>query len=463
MQNFSQYTTYRSLLAKKQGKGFSEAEAKDILQQALYQLTKFHDRNQAHGSISLDTVAYDSNQMQTVLIAGNGSSSPIYLAPEVLQTKQTTPTADIYALGIVIIVLITGLPPEALKSTNGKWNWEDRCLVSDQFIQILNIALNSTRDFRYVNAAQMLRALQDIINADSKTNTNISASVAPTLISSTPPNIYPVASPTAYPANSPLPQLNNFATTNVNPFSQNGTQTPEELIAVQTSQPEKQISQPKQSKIKKNIKIILVILISSVVTGGVAFAGYLYYQFKNNENTLQAIKQVSKSLNIESVSTYNQILDDRISNQLLLTAKSDYEKTGSLSKIEASVGTIALGSRVRVTAEELRKKLQSDLQQNNDLIKQAEKYYQEGKWQLAIDSTGKISATPYWQERKKKIVKDSQDRIAEAFVPQPSVAPASVDPAPVEPPSPSYEPYDNSPPPPPQLRGKRPLFGPGSY
>jgi len=164
MQNFSQYITYRSLLAKKQGKGFSEVEAKDILRQVLTQLIRLHDQKQAHGSISLDTVAYDPNRMQIILLAGNGSNNPIYLAPEVLQNRQTNPTADIYALGVVMIVLLTGLPPEALKTPNNTWNWEDRCIVSDQLIQILNIALTLDRDFRYVNAGQMLHALQPIIS-----------------------------------------------------------------------------------------------------------------------------------------------------------------------------------------------------------------------------------------------------------------------------------------------------------
>jgi hypothetical protein len=43
------------------------------------------------------------------------------------------------------------------------WNLEERCNISDRFIQILNIALSATRDFRYVNAGQMIRSLKPII------------------------------------------------------------------------------------------------------------------------------------------------------------------------------------------------------------------------------------------------------------------------------------------------------------
>jgi hypothetical protein len=53
MQSFSQYLTCRSMLAKKQGKGFSETEIKEILRQVLAQLNTLHERRQSHASISL--------------------------------------------------------------------------------------------------------------------------------------------------------------------------------------------------------------------------------------------------------------------------------------------------------------------------------------------------------------------------------------------------------------------------
>jgi serine/threonine protein kinase len=454
MQNFSQYLTYRSLLAKKQGKGFSEAEVKDILQQSLYQLSKFHDRNQAHGSISLDTVAHDPSQMQVMLVAGNGNSNPIYLAPEVLQTKQSTPSADIYALGVVIIVLLTGMPPEALKLADGRWNWQDRCIVSDQFIQILNIALNPNRSFRYVNAAQMLKALQDLVGGNTNARSdNINISTAPTIIQ-TPlaPNYLPPA-PATYQA---APQSYDPNVNNVTPLPQNTLVPP---VLPTTNQG----LQTKPNNIKKKLTIVLAILGGVLLTSGLAFGGYWYYQQKKSESNLQAIQQVSKAIGAKSVSNYKQIAEAKVSKQLLLTAKSNYEKTGDLSNAETVLAAIAPDSRVRNQAEELKKKLQNDSQQNNNLIKQAEKYYQEGKWQLAIDATSKVSTTPYWQERKKKIVKDAQDRLAEAFVPPPS-APATV----AEPPSapaPIYDPpYEEpAPAPAPRPRSNRPLFGPGSY
>lgn len=455
MQNFSQYLTYRSLLAKKQGKGFSEAEVKEILQQALSQLAKFHDRNQAHGSISLDTVAHDPSQMQVVLVAGNGNSNPVYLAPEVVQTKQSTPSADIYALGVVIIVLLTGMPPEALKLADGKWNWQDRCIVSDQFIHILNIALNPNRSFRYVNAAQMLKALQDLIGGNTSAK-NVNSN-APTIIQTAPVPNYAPPAPVAYQA---APQ-------SYDPNANNVTQLPQNTVVPPVSPKINQGLQTKPNNIKKKLTIVLAILGGSLLAGGLAFGGYWYYQLKKSENNLQVMQQVSKAIGAKSVDNYKQIAEAKVSNQLLLTAKSNYEKTGDLSNTETVLAAISPDSRVRDKAEDLKKKLQGDAQQNNNLIKQAEKYYQEGKWQLAIDATSKVSATPYWQERKKKIVKDSQDRLAEAFVPSPPPpsAPAPVAEQPRAPaPAPIYDPpYEEPAPAPVPARPKRPLFGPGSY
>ena len=91
MQSFSQYLTCRSMLAKKQGKGFSETETKEILRQVLAQLNTLHERRQSHGSISLDTIAYDQKRLMIVLLPSNGRNNPIYLAPEVVQTRQATP------------------------------------------------------------------------------------------------------------------------------------------------------------------------------------------------------------------------------------------------------------------------------------------------------------------------------------------------------------------------------------
>lgn len=158
MQNHSQFTPYQQILAERQGRGVSEAEVTEILRQVLLQLIQWHDQGQAYGFISLETIAQNQISNQVVLLQGSQFVSG-YLAPEVSQSGQISPSGDIYALGVAIAVLLTGQPPETLRNFDGTWNWSDRCVVSDQFEQILNLALTDHATHRYVNARQMLAAL----------------------------------------------------------------------------------------------------------------------------------------------------------------------------------------------------------------------------------------------------------------------------------------------------------------
>ena len=158
MQNHSQFTSYQQILSERQGRGFTEAEVAETLYPVLNQLVKWHDQNQAYGFISLETIAYDHGASQVVLLQGNQFVNG-YVAPEVSQSGQTTPTGDMYALGVVIAVLLTGQSPQTLRNLDGSWNWSDRCVISDQFEQILNLALADHAAYRYVNSRQMLAAL----------------------------------------------------------------------------------------------------------------------------------------------------------------------------------------------------------------------------------------------------------------------------------------------------------------
>lgn len=147
------------LLTQRQGGHFSESEVTQILRQVLPQLTQMHDRGSVHGGISPDTLVQDSSTLQTSLVGANGLIVPGYAAPEQLQTGQMNFAGDIYALGVTIIVLLTGKNPEVLRSYNGTWNWQEHCVVSDQLATVLERAIAAQPQYRYGNAAQMLQAL----------------------------------------------------------------------------------------------------------------------------------------------------------------------------------------------------------------------------------------------------------------------------------------------------------------
>lgn len=158
MQNHSQFIPYQTILAERQGRGFSEAEVIELLYQVLLQLLQWHDQGQAYGFISLETIAQDQISHQVILLQGSQFANG-YLAPEVSQSGQISTSGDIYALGVAIAVLLTGQPPEALRNFDGSWNWNDRCVVSDQLEQTLNLALADAPIHRYANARYLLAAL----------------------------------------------------------------------------------------------------------------------------------------------------------------------------------------------------------------------------------------------------------------------------------------------------------------
>ncbi len=158
MQNYSQFTPYPQILANRQGRGFSEAEVMEILHQLLMQLIPCHAQGQAHGFISLETIAQDQLSNQVVLLQGSQFVSG-YTAPEVAQSGQISTAGDIYALGVAIAVLLTGQAPEALRNYDRSWNWSDRCVISDQLGQSINIAIADIPDYRYVNARHWLASL----------------------------------------------------------------------------------------------------------------------------------------------------------------------------------------------------------------------------------------------------------------------------------------------------------------
>ncbi len=445
MQNLSQYVTYRSLLAKRQGQGFTEVEVTDILRQVLSQLTRLHELKQAHGAISLDTVVYDSNRMHIVLLPENWMSHPIYLAPEVAQTRQATPAADIYALGVFTIVLLTGRSPEELKTSDNEWNWEDRCNVSNRFIQMLNMALFDSSDFRYVNAGQMLRSLQPILN-------NIDL-----------PLELPITSP-AISENPESPDDSlDIEPLDIEPldFDSNDSDKISQLKAELPNSPtyRKATSSKEVSKTakKSRIRILFVMFLGIGITAMGIVGTYFYIQSKSAETTsknLQAMNLAMRSFVMESAIARfeNTKKTNENSNKLISLAKDKYENSGNLAEAQAMLQTIPANSSMRSKADLILKQWQEDTKKNNDLIKKAEIAIENGNWQQAIDTVKDVSSTPYWQIRSKKIAENAkQQQLAKKIAePSPVDAPTIISPpvletappeepsAPVQEPPPSY-------------------------
>ncbi len=411
----TQYSTYRTLLAPISGHGISEAEAKDILRQILTHLSELHDCNQAHGSISLDTVAYDYDLMEIILLDANGTNHPTYLAPEVLQTQQATPTADIYALGVVIIVLLTGLSPEALKTSNNTWNWQELCNVSDQFIQILNTALSAELAFRYVNAGQMLRSLQPVINPAESTITSLANNYGTLLL---PPTL--------------LKQQSSLPAT-LSPESHSlETLTSDSNYSYKTKKlkvnfPGSKIY--KKAKASKNlskvtskgiIRTLITILFGVGLPVSSAVGAYFYMQSQSAntaKNNVEFANSISQSMDKAVTHIYDERKSDDDIDKLIALAKDKYENKGSLTESKTMLQAIPLDSRKRAKADQLLAQWEKDIKKNNDLSQKVEQPTNNEKWQAAIDTVKVISLAPYWQQwRGKEIVEEPKQNLANPAV-----------------------------------------------
>jgi len=406
----AQYSTYRTLLAPVSGQGISEAEAQDILLHILPCLRELHDREQTHGAISLDTVAYDYGRMEIILLAANGTNHPIYLAPEVTQTQKITPAADIYALGVSIIELLTGLPPESLKAANNTWNWQEHCNVSEQLQQTLNTALVAEPSFRYPNAEQMLRSLQSQTNHAASTiiplnNHNTTRSLIAIPLQSS-QSQQPALLGTQSAETNSLEVL-----TLETDYSHKTTKSKNKKLKInfpnsQIHRKAKVAPKTTQATPKAGIPILAAILLGFGTTISGAVGAYFYMQpkFANNAKG-----------DVELANVVNQSMDKAIAH-VYEARKTQDPNIGGLSGSKTILKTIPFGSRMRAKAEQFLT-LSTQEKTSNDLIQKLGQSTKTEKLQLVIDNFKNIASSTDGQSRAKDVPSEE----AKAKLPEPSV------------------------------------------
>jgi len=420
----AQYSTYRTLLAQVSGQGISEAEAQDILRQILFCLNDLHDRQQAHGAISLDTVAYDYKRMEVILLGADEANNPIYLAPEVTQTQQVTPAADIYALGISVIELLTGLPSASLRSADNTWNWQAHCHVSAQLQQVLNTALLADPAFRFVNAGQMLRSLQPAINHAVSTLTNHRTTRSLIAI--------PAQSTPAQPA----------LALGVSGASSAETHSLE-LLALE-SQPSRTTSKPKNKKLKigfpnsqihrktkvaqktpqaspkGGIPILFAILLGLGTTISGAVGSYFYMQPKfagSTKGDVELANVVNQSMDKAIAHVYEEKKANTNKAKLVALDKEANKDAniGGLSNSKTILQTIPFGSRMRAKAEQFLTQ-STEANKSNDLIQKLDAVTKTEKLQSALDTFKSIAPSPEWQSLGKDVIEETKQKSPEPTV-----------------------------------------------
>jgi len=166
-------------LASRVAKGrLSAGEAVSVGQEICRALAAVHRANIIHRDVKAQNVMRAHDGGRIILMdfgAGqfvNDSSlgkraqgTPLYLAPEVLQSQDATVRSDIYAVGILLYHLVTGrFPVEAgspselaLAHTRGDRRRlrDERPDLPDSFIAIVERAINPDAALRYASAGEM--------------------------------------------------------------------------------------------------------------------------------------------------------------------------------------------------------------------------------------------------------------------------------------------------------------------
>lgn len=194
VQEFIDGPTYQFLLNDRleQGQCFSEAEIIQFLRQILPVLSYLHIQGIIHRDIAPDNIIYRSSDKLPVLIdlggvkelvlevgtqvAGDSQNSPTatfssggtrlgkigYAPDEQIRLGIVAPHSDLYALGVTIVVLMTGKQPSQLIDPHTlNWIWNRELNLSEPLRRTLNRMLATRPSERFHCADDILRSLDN--------------------------------------------------------------------------------------------------------------------------------------------------------------------------------------------------------------------------------------------------------------------------------------------------------------
>ncbi|MEO1403129.1 MAG: protein kinase [Cyanobacteria bacterium J06635_1] len=168
---------------KQAGKRFSEAEMIPWLMQMLQVVDHLHSLNIMHRDISPENVMYSQKLQLPVLIdfglvnnavadlldddggatehsatvAGKFGYSP----PEQMRLGKCFPSSDLYALGVTVIVLMTGKHPRDLMDRDSlEWRWQAELNANPALLSILEKLTQQIPKHRYQSAQEVISALE---------------------------------------------------------------------------------------------------------------------------------------------------------------------------------------------------------------------------------------------------------------------------------------------------------------
>ena len=186
VQDFVNGQTYRDLLTarQRQGAAFGEGEIIQLLQQLLPVLAYIHANGVIHRDISPDNLMRRETDGLPILIDFGGVKQAAasvlsefsqtvpqttestrlgkagYAPAEQLQQGLVYPHSDLYALGVTVLVLLTGQEPQTLINPHTlEWQWRSWVQVSQPLAAVLDRLLAYRPSDRFPSATAVLLTL----------------------------------------------------------------------------------------------------------------------------------------------------------------------------------------------------------------------------------------------------------------------------------------------------------------
>ncbi|NEQ47441.1 MAG: protein kinase [Leptolyngbya sp. SIOISBB] len=182
VQDYVEGPTYQELLETRlhSGNRFAESEVIQLLQQILPVLNYLHSVGVIHRDIAPDNLISRNLDGLPVLIDFGGVKQLAtvvqqkvgadvvptrlgkagYAPEEQMASGQVSPSADLYALAVTALVLLTGQSPDALYDRyTQRWRWQDYVALSPKLAKVLERMLAPRVGDRYSSATAVARAL----------------------------------------------------------------------------------------------------------------------------------------------------------------------------------------------------------------------------------------------------------------------------------------------------------------
>jgi serine/threonine-protein kinase len=196
VREYIQGQTYGDLLQQrlKQHRVINEPEVIELLIDILPVIEYIHQQKVVHRDISPDNIIQPDNGQLPILIDFGMGKLISEVEGETIVNKKSfvgkigyapreqitlgigNPSSDIYALGVTMLVLLTGKQPTLLLNRQSSvWQWEKYVRLSKPLAEIIDRAIAINPQARYQSAAEMERDVRDkIIQAKTIVRSNSS-------------------------------------------------------------------------------------------------------------------------------------------------------------------------------------------------------------------------------------------------------------------------------------------------